>query len=121
VAGEATGVIDYRSEKVRLSSQPGDAPGTLIIVIEGQLVTDNSPEVVTQLQKIFEMDPLPSRLVVDLRDLRYASSTGIGAIARLLVECNTRLIPLDLANIPANVKSIFDLLGFSSFFSFIER
>lgn len=117
----ASSIIDFRSEKVHLSSERGDAPGTLVIVIEGQLVTDNSPEVIAQLQTIFGMDPLPSRLIIDLRDLRYASSTGIGAMARLLIECRTRLIPLEIANIPANVKSIFDLLGFSSFFSFIER
>jgi anti-anti-sigma factor len=114
-------IIPFHGERIEiLPEEPRDAhPG--VVYLRGRLTTENSPEVLTHLRNALNSTSLPDTVILDLRGLRYASSTGIGVIANLLVDLQNRSIVLELANVAENVREVFDLLGFSQFFHFIER
>ena len=113
--------LRYDGDKAHLTSTVDEEHRTVTVLVSGQLDTDNSPAVARVLQRAFDLVPAPHLVVMDLRDLRYASSTGIGVIARLYVEAHRRSVELEVCNVPANVKTVFDLLGFSTFFTFTTR
>lgn len=114
-------VIPFHGEKIEIHPEVLPDNTTGVIYLTGQLTTENSPAVMAHLRNALNSGPLPTTIVLDLRGLRYASSTGIGVIAKLLVDLQNRSIALQLANVADNVRGVFDLLGFSAFFLFIER
>jgi len=59
-------------------------------------------------------------LLVDLREISYISSTGVGVLSSLLVQATKRNIIFKLKNIQPKVKVVFELLGLLSFFDEIE-
>jgi anti-anti-sigma factor len=59
-------------------------------------------------------------LVIELSSLSYISSTGVGALTNLLSESRRLKVPFYLRDMPDQAKAVFDLLGFSSFFTFLS-
>lgn len=114
-------VIPFHGEKIEIRAEVSPDNTTGVVYLTGQLNTENSPAVMAHLRNTLNSEPLPATIVLDMRGVRYASSTGIGVIAKLLVDLQNRSIALQLANVADNVRGVFDLLGFSAFFRFIER
>jgi len=56
------------------------------------------------------------RLLVDLHDVNYVPSSGVGALTIALTMARKRSISLQLGGIQPKVKSVIELLGFMSFF-----
>lgn len=56
-------------------------------------------------------------LVVDLSDVGYISSAGVGALTTTLSNARKRDVELRLRGIQPKVRSVFELLGFMSFFT----
>ncbi len=90
---------------------------TLLCSVEGNLETSNSSGFLEVLEKELEGKPV-KKMVLELSELHYVSSTGIGSFTTLLISCQNRDTKLILKNMNQKVKSVFDLLGFSSFFTF---
>lgn len=88
--------------------------------MQGELDNENSPELKDLLAHIFDESELPSKIILECSGLTYVSSTGIGAIVFFLMECKKQNVQLFLAGVPVKVKDIFSLLGFDSYFTFIE-
>ncbi len=88
----------------------------LVCSIDGQLETSNSPHFLETMQKELE-NGIIEKMILDLTSLTYVSSTGIGTFTTLLISCKNKGVCLILKNMSPKVKSIFDLLGFSSFFT----
>lgn len=88
----------------------------LVCRVTGQLETENSPGFLDEVKSMLDF-PWINTLVMDLAGLTYVSSTGIGSFTTLLIECKNKGISLVLKNMNEKVKSVFDLLGFSGFFT----
>ena len=101
---------------VELSFKQEEQQGILVCQVSGQLETDNSPGFLNEVKSNLGL-PGINTLVMDLTGLTYVSSTGIGSFTTLLIECKNREISLVLKHMNEKVKSVFDLLGFSSFFT----
>ncbi|MFO8042297.1 MAG: STAS domain-containing protein [Alkalispirochaeta sp.] len=114
-------LLPFHGEKLEIAAEVSDDESTGVIYLHGQLITENSPTVMAHLHHVLTVVSLPDTIILDLRGLRYASSTGIGVIAKLLVDLQHRSVALELANVADSVRAIFDLLGFSAFFHFVER
>ncbi|MFW5827563.1 MAG: STAS domain-containing protein [Alkalispirochaeta sp.] len=110
----------FHDDKAEITAEKTPDGTVGILHLSGQLATENSPAVTAHLQQALDANPLPATVILDARHLRYASSTGIGVIARLLVELQNRSVSLQLANVGENVREVFDLLGFSAFFQFVD-
>ncbi len=88
---------------------------TLRCRISGQLETSNSPGFLDTVKDELERQGV-KKMVMELSGLTYVSSTGIGSFTTLLIECKKKGVALVLKNMSEKVKSVFDLLGFTSFF-----
>ncbi len=88
---------------------------TLLCRVSGQLETSNSPGFLDTVKDELGRQGI-KKMVLELSGLTYVSSTGIGSFTTLLIECKKKGVSLVLKNISEKVKSVFDLLGFTSFF-----
>jgi len=91
-----------------------------VISIDGSLDSSNANDfqklVLNGLGEAIRM----GGLILNLERLNYASSAGIGSFTVILVETRKRQLPLYLHRMPKSVASVLDLLGFTSFFAFID-
>ncbi|OHD20313.1 MAG: hypothetical protein A2Y38_13185 [Spirochaetes bacterium GWB1_59_5] len=88
----------------------------IIIRLNGSLDMQSSSALQEMLMYIIDSMAGHKRLVVDLHDVNYIPSTGVGALTIALMTARKRDIKLQLSQIQPKVRSIFELLGFMSFF-----
>lgn len=88
------------------------------IEVNGRLDTGNSNNFLEYMTKIINTFAPGSDLILSLSNLNYISSTGIGVFTVILGNSKKKDIHLILKDIKPKVKSIIDLLGFTSFFEF---
>jgi anti-sigma B factor antagonist len=97
----------------------GSPPG-LTLELGGSLDGNNSHD----FREIAQAALLSIRggdaLILDLRGLTYISSTGVGTFTTILSEARRRETYLFLRGMQERVKAVFDVLGFSEFFAFLE-
>lgn len=93
--------------------------GIQLIIVKGSvdyLSTDPLASFMNSiLDEIKDLD-----VVVDISGVNYMSSTAIGLFVNLLKKSRSKNINLYLMGINQKVFSVFQLLGFSSFFKFIS-
>ncbi len=86
-----------------------DDKGSAILmqVQEERLDAHNSGELKTQMLKLFEDGK--SNLVVDLSDVRFVDSSGLGALVSGFKNASSRNGSLKLSGLQMQVKSMFEL------------
>lgn len=88
----------------------------LVVVLSGSLDLECSRSLQDLLSWIIENSNGKSSLVVDLGNVNYISSTGVGALTIALTAArrlNTRFL---LRNLQPKVRAIFQLLGLMDYF-----
>ncbi|GBF75344.1 anti-sigma F factor antagonist [Paenibacillus sp. 598K] len=89
--------------------------GKCIVYVSGEL----DLEVATQMRAA--MAPLVEltdrELTLNLRDLKYIDSTGIGILLSVLKARNAQNAPFSVEAIPPTIKKLFDMTGITPFFS----
>ncbi|RKX74335.1 MAG: hypothetical protein DRP87_17070 [Spirochaetes bacterium] len=106
--------------KITDFSSEGDS-GNLIIKLEGYLDTKNSIPFREAVTRALSENKKWSSVVIDLLHVSYISSTGIGSLANILVETKKAGKEMYLANVNNKVKSIMKMLGFYSYFKFLNH
>ncbi|MGO8694439.1 MAG: STAS domain-containing protein [Rectinemataceae bacterium] len=109
-----------RHSDTKLSSTRIVSPPRLSIAVDGVLDTQNSGDFQAVMVQAFETAKEYGGLVLELSRLNYISSTGVGALTTLLVEAQRHSIPFQLCRISEQVRSILDILGFTSFFPLFD-
>jgi anti-anti-sigma factor len=89
---------------------------TIMIRLTGSLDMDSSSALQDVLASIISQMDRGVRLVVDLGDVSYIPSAGVGALTMALTRAKNRDITFQLCRIQPKVRSVFELLGFMSFF-----
>lgn len=97
----------------------GSPPG-LSLELAGSLDGNNSLDFGAVARAALQAVSGGDALILDIRSLTYISSTGVGAFTTLLAEAKRRETFLFLRGMQERVKAVFDVLGFSEFFSFLE-
>ncbi len=108
---------NYDLNGVTVTAQYSESDMVLLCTVKGNLETANSPAFLDVLEKELDGKPV-KKMILELSELLYVSSTGIGSFTTLLINCKNKGTDLILKNMNPKVKSVFDLLGFSSFFVF---
>lgn len=85
------------------------------VKVEGRLDTISAPSFDEAVAGIFDAD-CPGDVTVDCSALEYISSAGLRSLITLLKASKARDRQLTLANVPASIKSILDMTGFSTIF-----
>jgi anti-sigma B factor antagonist len=104
-----------------ISFEECSEPRALVMKIEGSLDSDNSNDFRALASIALRESRASGGLVIELSSVNYMSSTGVGAFANILAEAKGHDIPLFLRGMTERTKAVFDLLGFTSFFTFIDR
>ena len=106
------------SLKIDLKRVEGVQNG-LILVLTGYIDTYNSNSFQKRIQRAIDGGFL--NLAFDCRALNYVSSTGIGSFTTFLKNLKALKGDLVLFEVQPKVLEVFDLLGFSTFFTIKEN
>ncbi|EXX85155.1 anti-sigma F factor antagonist [Paenibacillus darwinianus] len=98
-------------EKFQLRTETRE--GRCIVYVSGEL----DLEVATQMRAA--MAPLVElrdrELSLNLRDLKYIDSTGIGILVSVLKARNASQAPFSVEAIPPGIRKLFDMTGITPF------
>jgi anti-anti-sigma factor len=105
--------------ELELSAKVSDSPPGLCLILSGSLDNNNSREFHELASEALASIEGGDSLILDLEALEYISSSGVGTLTTLLAEARRSGVFLFIRNMRDRVKAVFDVLGFSDFFSFI--
>lgn len=89
----------------------------LVVRPSGHLLGgDETAEIIDTAREFAEREA--GGVVLDLEDVDYMNSLGLGAITRLLVTCNRHHGVLKVCNIEGRVRRLFDVVKFYKIFEY---
>jgi anti-sigma B factor antagonist len=83
------------------------------IYLNGELDLSVAPQLRSALEPL--VNKIDKTLVLNLKDLRYIDSTGIGIIISILKIRDELKAPFVVREIPKSIQRLFDLTGISDF------
>ncbi|MFE7547903.1 STAS domain-containing protein [Streptomyces gardneri] len=111
--GEPTG---SGSPRFLLETRPGGHPGTVVLMLNGELDHDTADPLRTALTE----NRGAARVVVDCSRLRFCDSTGLN----ILLKARLRMLPrggrVDLAGLRPPVDRMFEITGARKIFRVYE-
>ena len=110
-----TEVTEYDALKLSVTTKDDYK---IVVDIKGRLETANSNSFLNYMAEVIDDAATGCELVLSMADLHYVSSTGIGAFTTILVNSKKKNMQLILKDMHPKVKSVMELLGFTSFFNF---
>jgi anti-sigma B factor antagonist len=119
VEGKST-AFSSKHAPTSISFEECSKPLALVMKIEGSLDSDNSNDFRELASIALRESRASGGLVIELSSVNYISSTGVGAFANILAEAKSHNIPFFLRGMTERTKAVFDLLGFTSFFEFLD-
>ncbi|GLX66488.1 STAS domain-containing protein [Paenibacillus glycanilyticus] len=84
-----------------------------ILSLAGELDLSVVPQLRSALEPV--MDRKDQKLVLNLRELSYIDSTGIGIIVSILKYRDGIDAPFSVTDIPPTIQRLFDLTGISGY------
>ena len=110
------GFNDEKDDSLKITlSKIEDVPNCLSIVLNGYVDTYNSSFFQKRIAKVVEAGFV--NLIFNCAALNYVSSTGIGSFTAFLKMVKPKGGAIVLLEIQPKVYEVFQLLGFSQFFS----
>jgi len=92
----------------------GVARGTLYIILSGEMDEYSAPSVRLKCDKLIEGTPCANRIVINLADVDFMDSTGIGFLIGRYKNAARRNIPLFVENPNLAADKILNLSGIYS-------
>jgi anti-sigma B factor antagonist len=79
-------------------------------------------EVATQMRAAMEplIELADRRLTLNLQDLKYIDSTGIGILISIVKARHARSAPFDVEQVPTHISKLFDMTGITPFLAKAE-
>jgi anti-anti-sigma factor len=109
----------WKSSKFTIERSQGKTPGTVIFRLSGQFTARDmygslSP---TALRNTFESENDNDALhILDLTEVPYMDSAGLGLIVSHYVRCQGRGVRLVVAGVSARVLQLFEMTTVDKFF-----
>lgn len=104
----------FAGAKMRVDAS-SDSLG-LVLHLAGSLDLECSAALQRLMLLIIERDPVTVCLTIDLEQVNYISSTGVGALTIALTTALKSNKRFRLRNLQPKVRSVFSLLGLLSYF-----
>ncbi|MDC7234712.1 MAG: STAS domain-containing protein [Spirochaetales bacterium] len=105
---------------VQCSMNDQFSPAAAVVSLKGYLDHSNSIEFADAVLDFFSGDWENHPFILDLEGLQYISSSGIGTFTTIRVQAEHKNSPFYLLKMDNKVRSVFDQLGFTSFFNIID-
>jgi anti-anti-sigma factor len=94
-----------------------DVDDACVLALAGELDLASSPSLVERVEAVL---PDGRPLVLDLRELTFIDSTGLGAIAGIERSAEKAGTTLKLVPGPSSVQRVFDVSGTAGAFTWID-
>lgn len=102
----------------KLSLRTENKDGHTIVHVGGELDLEVASQMRAAMEPLMEMSD--RRLTLDLHELKYIDSTGIGILISILKARHARKAPFDVENVPAHIRKLFDMTGITPFLAAAE-
>jgi len=97
----------------KLAIRTANLEDRTIVHIGGEFDLEGAGEVRGALQPLIEQTD--KRLTLNLGDLTYIDSTGIGILISVVKARHARNAPFDVESIPPQIRKLFDMTGITPF------
>jgi len=100
-----------------VEKMPDDAQGNKVTMVKchGRLVTESAPNVKARVAPLI---PLGGRIVVDLSDVNYLDSTGLGALIGLKASAIRQgLCTLEFVNMTPRILELLRITNLTNMFA----
>lgn len=84
---------------------------SLYVLLVGELDEANAPYVRTHLDQVFETEKRFNKVIIDLSQLDFMDSTGIGVMLGRYKKLQSRNIPIYIINPSRQAEKIFQMAG----------
>jgi anti-anti-sigma factor len=116
----------WKSSKFTIERSQGKTPGTVIFRLSGPFTARDmyaslSPNVLRSTFEAAEENdphalPVPRHHILDLTEVPYMDSAGLGLIVSHYVRCQSRGVRLVLAGVSPRVLQLFEMTKVDKFF-----
>jgi anti-anti-sigma factor len=89
----------------------------IILKLDGLIDTYNSSDLQKEVANVISSY---TKIIFDCSKLTYVSSTGVGTFTVFLKNAKEKNGTIVLANLQTKVLEVFQLLGFSKFFTIVD-
>ncbi|WP_274649095.1 STAS domain-containing protein [Paenibacillus humicola] len=100
-----------QTDKLYLRTENKD--GQCIVYIGGELDLESAAQMRAAMTPLVELENC--ELTLNLRELRYVDSTGIGILVSILKARHAMNAPFNVEAIPPNIRKLFDMTGITPF------
>ncbi|MGG1312507.1 MULTISPECIES: STAS domain-containing protein [Cohnella] len=97
----------------KLKFRTENREGQTVVYVAGELDLEVASKMRDAMEPFLELSD--RKLVLNLRDLKYIDSTGIGILIGMVKARHARKAAFAVEEVPANVRKLFDLTGISPF------
>ncbi len=98
-------------EKIQLRTEQTDT--TYTVYVSGELDLEVASQMRAAMAPLVESTD--RALVLNLRDLQYIDSTGIGILVSVLKARHARQMPFYVEAIPPGIRKLFDMTGITPY------
>ena len=91
----------------------------VVVAVSGVLDSKTFDKLRDCLQEL--LDEEKTRIIVDMENLEYLSSAGIGVLFGIHKDIRRKKGDIKLCNLPVKVKNLFVMLGFSRIFKIYDN
>lgn len=105
------------SDMVEISRYVSPDKQRIVVKVHNELDLKLSYKLQTYLMEQLNSLSAGGDLYIDLRDVEYIASSGVGAMSNTLVQAKKFQINLYVSTLKPKVRAVFDLLGLTSYFT----
>lgn len=87
--------------------------GQTIVFVGGEFDLEVATQMRVAMEPLIELSD--RRLTLNLRDLKYIDSTGIGILISIVKARHIRNAPFDVEHVPIHIRKLFDMTGITPF------
>lgn len=89
----------------------------VVVALDGYLDNQNTPAFLAEVNALLK--PTVRVIGFDLAGLSYISSTGVGALSAITLDCRKKERYFFLSSVPERIDKVLQLLGFGSLFPIV--
>ncbi len=106
-----------KNEKFNATTELND--GTITVVLSGELDLSVAPEFRLVMKPLVEDSNRD--LIINLKNLKYIDSTGIGILLSILKARHGMSSQFLVEEVPSQIQKLFDMTGIAKFFATKEN
>lgn len=89
--------------------------GRATVTLNGELDLASAPELLRQLQDV--LSGAPASVILDLGELTFVDSSGLGVLCQTRQEAQDRGIDLRLEQVPPHARRVLEVTGLTATFN----